>query len=411
MSEVNDLLNDVSEIDNGIKRDRWGRYVLPDPETGEIKPWTRATTLANIMDDTTSLDVWKTRNLIYGIGCREDLFALAASVSGAELAEDKETLDGVAAAAEEIGGGNVKSNLGTAMHGFTQRLDLGDDTQVPSEWSKDIEAYLAEMKNFGLWTHENFVEKVVLVPELGVAGTIDRLLMGDDLNAPVTADLKTGKVKGKGRSFAIQLAIYSRATHWFDPTNNELHEMPKMDQERGLIIHLPIGEAKCTFHEIDLVAGWEQVLIASQVHSGRSRNDFSKPLSKWGTPAEKPARKSRAKSKTVTEDEAVATVVEVFGKKTEVHDTFTLRWAWIRSRVGAIIGHGHRDALATEWSITAPGVPGFKKGGPTTNEEIDLVAEACSLVEKANGMPFPQSGDPAVPITTKNNYVQEQQSA
>ena len=44
------------------KHDRWGRYLLPDPETGAERAWTRATTVARTLADEYGLTKWKLRH-------------------------------------------------------------------------------------------------------------------------------------------------------------------------------------------------------------------------------------------------------------------------------------------------------------------------------------------------------------
>jgi hypothetical protein len=278
---VNNVLNGVVDADDGVKRDQWGRYLLADPTTGEIIPWTRATTLAGCLDDTTSLDIWKNRNIVFGIGRRPDAYALAASAATTTDTEDKRTLDVAIHLAEEASQSSAKANLGTALHGFTQRNDLGEkNVVVPEQWTNDVVAYTDGFTTWNMWPHDNFIERVLLIPEIRTAGTVDRLLMADDWELPKIGDLKTGKVEGKGRSFAIQLAIYSRATHWHDPKDNSYHEMPAIDQAKGVIIHLPVGQGRCDFYEVDLVAGWEAALLANDVHQWRKRKDLCIPFAK-----------------------------------------------------------------------------------------------------------------------------------
>jgi hypothetical protein len=283
-TEVNDLLNfDAAKHDDGIKRDQYGRYLIPDPATGEVRAWTRATTLSSILDDAKALQTWNDRNLAFGIGRREDLFAMAASVATSTEAEDKKCLDDVIATARTAAQQDAKANLGTALHGFTQRFDVGEKgVEVPSQWKADIDAYLAGMKAYALWPYERMVEVVLIVPELECAGTADRFLCGDNFpgDLPVVGDLKTGKVEGKGRQFAVQLAIYAHASHWYDPKTGELHEMPKVNQSQGIVIHLPVGQAEVHFYEVDLVAGWEAAQLAYDIHKWRRRNDLATPLAK-----------------------------------------------------------------------------------------------------------------------------------
>src|SRR5690606_40709505 len=71
------------------KFDQYGRYVLPDPETGEERSWTRATTVANKIADRFGLEQWAKRNVVLGIAAREDLYALAVSCKP----EDKDQLN------------------------------------------------------------------------------------------------------------------------------------------------------------------------------------------------------------------------------------------------------------------------------------------------------------------------------
>jgi len=60
-------------------RDHYGRYLLPDPATGEERAWTRATTWARTLSDMTGLHKWECRMVARGITLRPDLYALAAA--------------------------------------------------------------------------------------------------------------------------------------------------------------------------------------------------------------------------------------------------------------------------------------------------------------------------------------------
>ena len=48
----------------------------------------------------------------------------------------------------------------------------------------------------------------------------------------------------------------------------------EVDLHRGLVIHLPQGEGKCTLHWADIHAGFEGVRLAEQVWKWRSRKDL-----------------------------------------------------------------------------------------------------------------------------------------
>src|SRR5215472_1429035 len=114
------------------ERDRYGRYILPDPKTGKRRSWTRATTWAQTIADTYALNQWQKRMVALGLAQRPDLLAQVATV----LEPD----------AEEHAGASQRSNLGTALHSFLEHLDLGREVQVPEPWDQDVAAYRQTLK-------------------------------------------------------------------------------------------------------------------------------------------------------------------------------------------------------------------------------------------------------------------------
>jgi hypothetical protein len=62
-----------------------------------------------------------------GVSMRQDLYLLAASAA----ADDKETLDKVAEAAQEAASSSRGANTGSALHSFTERLDRGEQVAAP----------------------------------------------------------------------------------------------------------------------------------------------------------------------------------------------------------------------------------------------------------------------------------------
>lgn len=260
----------------GPKRDRYGRYLIPDPATGRERAWTRATTLADTLDDRYNLELWKLRTAATGFAHRPDLLALVAAHQG-----DKKALDRVCADALEAGKAGEGANLGTALHALTERIDRGEDALVIDSLRADVEAYRKTLAESGLTIAtlpdgRLAREVIVLCPELEVAGTADHLFAGDKLTV---GDLKTGAsaIDWAMNSIAIQLAIYAHATHIFDPTTDTLTEMPPVDLERALVIHLPVGSGECTLHEVDIAAGWEAAQHAAWVRGWRKRKGLSKP--------------------------------------------------------------------------------------------------------------------------------------
>jgi len=262
-----------------------------------VKSWTRATTLAGTLDDRYGLEKWGNRNVVLGIAARPDLYALAASCTP----EDKEQLGRIVEQAQEAAKSRSGANLGTALHRLTERIDRGEILDVPKEWKPDIDAYCQTLADTGVRILPEWIERVVVTPQYGAAGTLDRLVHVD--GRFMVADLKTGKDAvsyGMG-DIAIQLAIYANATHaWIgdaekvprdrfgryelpDPAEEpDAYEiLPNVDLERALVIHLPVGQGECTLHEVDIQAGREAIDLALAVRAWRKRKDLSTPLSQW----------------------------------------------------------------------------------------------------------------------------------
>ncbi len=253
------------------RRDRWGRYRLPDPQTGEQKSWTRATTWASSVADTYGLTKWKLRMAAKGVATRRDLIALASSLS---VTEDKDALDRLAEQAIEHVGGTA-ANLGTALHAFTEQVDGGEHPEIPEPWDRDIAAYRQMLDAAGIETIPRYIERIVVVPELGVAGTLDRVVRLGGKH--YIADVKTGAdLKFSWGEIAIQLALYAHAEAMWDGEDYE--PWPVVDRERAIVFHLPVGQARCDLYWVDIAAGWEAAQLCGAVRAWRTRKDLAAPL-------------------------------------------------------------------------------------------------------------------------------------
>jgi hypothetical protein len=421
--------------------------VIPDPDTGKERSWTRATTLAGTLADRFGLEQWSKRNVVLGIGARADLYAQAASCTP----EDKGVLNRIVAQAEEASKSHAGANLGTALHRFTERVDAGEDVSPPAPWDADVAAYVETMKAHGVAVLPDWIERVLLVPSLGVAGTCDRLCNAMEWALPRIGDLKTGKdvLRYSMPEIAIQLALYSRATHWFDPKSEQLFEIElQIDQELALVMHLPVGQASCTLYEVDIAAGWEMAQVAAGVREWRKRKDLAGQLvpvngttgtpqdrqTPSGSPGKVPSRENgdqpaegSVPADTPAEgtpsagpapDPHVAEVEQLLrsghagdigpGEITQAdlesetnEELHQARLVWLRDRIQTIKDHSPEavEMLAREWSTHAH-IPTLKAGGPRDAEEVEVVARSCSLVEKEHGIPFPPE-EPGVEVVTK----------
>ena len=269
------------------KRDHYGRYLLPEPETGYEKPWTRVTTVANTLADRYGLEQWAQRNTVLGIGTRPDLYALAV----ASTIEDRSQLNSIVKQAQEAAEASSGRNLGSALHRLTERVDRGDDLDIPDAWKGDVDAYCKTLSDYHVKIMPDWIERIVVLPDIGVAGTFDRLVHLEtpkgQPNTWTVADLKTGKdvTKYGTTEIAIQLALYANASHVWNGTGYDPMPSP-IDREKGLIIHLPVGKSACTLYTVDIKAGWEAVQLALDVREWRKRKGLTTPYSLFGEAGE-----------------------------------------------------------------------------------------------------------------------------
>lgn len=252
------------------KRDRWGRYLLPDPDSGKDKAWTRATTWASTVADTYGLTQWQLRMVAKGIATRRDLYALAAATP----VEDRKTFDRLVNDAKEAAAASSGANLGTALHAFTERLDRGEVVEAPDPWQADIDAYRKAMTERGVQVHRQWIERITIVRSLSVAGTFDRVVTVDGRR--MIADVKTGKdLSYSWGEIAIQLAIYAHADAIWNDRAGAYEDMPTVDTDRALVMHVPVGKGWCQLHEVDIAAGWQMAQTCADVRKWRSRRDLA----------------------------------------------------------------------------------------------------------------------------------------
>ncbi|MGH9200696.1 MAG: hypothetical protein ACRD2A_05615 [Vicinamibacterales bacterium] len=387
--------------DAKIRRDRWGRYVLPHPDTGKDQSWTRVTTVSRTLADRFALEQWDQRNVAYGLGQRMDLFARAAAAKR----DDDETLTEIIKEAKGAAASRSAAVMGSAVHQFTERIDRGEQLAIPPPIDADVKAYRSKMMIAGIEIVPDWIERIVCVADLGIAGTMDRLVtlsrlmrrMPDQDNMwplPRVGDVKTGKdVERWGMAeIPLQEGLYAHASHWWD--GESWHEMPPVDLARAIIMHVPVGQGSCTLYEVDIEAGWEAVRLALDIREWRKRKDLCSVI-------EIPAAIMRAAGDGEVEPAGDATASPAPSPSTNDKIPTEQRRIWLLNRVAAIkaAGSEQKRRLAGLWSLRAE-IPTFPKGGPRSDAEIDAVAGMCELVEMEFEMPFGAS-DPTLPEPTK----------
>lgn len=257
------------------KRDHYGRYKLPHPDTGDEVVWTRATTFADTLEDSYSLTQWKMRATAKGISQRPDLVTLAQSL---DMDEDKKQFDDLTKSALTVAQADKRSNLGTALHKMTEYVDRGKPFRIPDAHVADIDAYRRLKGENDIQTNPSFVERITVLPDWKVAGTFDRIIRRG--GKFYIADLKTGdNLYHSWKKIAIQLALYAHGEGLWNAGTAVYEVLPPVDQEKGFVIHLPAGKGEATLWEVNIAEGWEAAQLCAHVRDWRRRKDLAQQVS------------------------------------------------------------------------------------------------------------------------------------
>lgn len=244
------------------KRDNFGRPLIIPPDGGKPVAYRRCTTFIDVLADRGALERWKQRKTAIGLSMRSDLLLRVQAEK-----KNNATLDKICEWALQAAGSDASANIGTAIHSLTEQIDRGETPEIPEAFAKDIQAYLHATKALTM----KAIEVFVVNDDLKVGGTFDRIAL--DLE-PVVADLKTGSITYDAGKIAMQLAVYAHSQIY----NIETGERTPLDvsHQRGLVIHLPQGEGRCSILEADLEEGWRGAQLAADVWAWRSKKGFLK---------------------------------------------------------------------------------------------------------------------------------------
>lgn len=266
----------------GVERDRWGRPKIIVPDQSGTTPYTRASTLAKALDDTKAIADWKARMTGRGVAMRPDLLALFASLNDMEDREQKKAANEAAEAAQEAAGSTTKRTIGTAFHTFTEHYDKTGQfpPHVPEGILRTLLVNYAEKTRHIRWLAW---EQFVVVDEIGVAGTADRVGVVQG-QKPRIHDIKSGRVDYGQLAFAMQLAIYAHG-RLYRAQDGARSGWPAMDLEVGHIIHADQKTGEVTLYDVDLVAGWKAVKLATDVRAARKAKGLMQPTKLPAPPA------------------------------------------------------------------------------------------------------------------------------
>jgi hypothetical protein len=274
------------------RRDRWGRPLLVPPGGGERQPYTRMSTMSGYLCDKSALETWTRQKLAIGLSRREDLCALIASLpvihdcftdksllTKEQKKSDVETKARLAEymeAAMEAGDRLYKANWGTAIHAFIER---GVWDSAPQRMIADVQAALKMFADHKLEVLAT--ERFVVNDALQAAGTFDYLVRHPKYGC-VIADVKTGQMDGHGLEFGVQFSGYAGGVlyDWKTDERTPLESLTggePVNQDVGLLIHVPLGQARTALYPINLVRGRQAAQLAVQVREERSYKEFIGP--------------------------------------------------------------------------------------------------------------------------------------
>lgn len=355
-----------------FNRDRWGRPLIIPADGGKPIAYSRFSSHGQCLEDKFALEKWKLRTAARGFVNRADLFAQVAACP----IDDTKRIDQLVGQALEAGGSSVGAGLGTALHEFAERIDLGDISidDVPAPWGHDIAAYLSEITAHRLVVVPELIECRLVNDELRLAGTADRFYRRTD-GRLVCADLKTGKAIGHNPlAYVVQLAAYANSV-LYDIETGARTPIGDIDLTTGLIIHVPSGKAECHILEVDLHAGLEAARLATSVRTWQGKRGLVRP-------AEPPIE---------VVEEAAQRVAEAFPGTVEIADP--ARVEWVAERARAVLAHSAAagDSLGRRWPVD---VPTFRQTSEFTVQQLEAIISVLDSIETAHGLPFPAS-DPA----------------
>lgn len=252
-----------------------GRYddLPPVPGYEKVKSWTRVTTLKSTLEDQSLLDAWKRRQLLLGIKAEPKLLGEIGPQLDPSTRFGRNKLNAICDRAMEIAGSHAGAEKGSDLHSLIESdhvtpLDLDQLDDESRTWFVEYRRTLTEG---GITILPEFVERTVVIPEIGCAGTLDMIV--NHRGKLRIGDLKSQKTLIFGQmALCIQLACYSRASYMLDEKSWTWKNMPQVEQDAGVIIWVPaIEPGQAGPKRVDLDFGWEMALESVKTRKNRNR--------------------------------------------------------------------------------------------------------------------------------------------
>ena len=399
---------------DNARRDRWGRYLVVPPGGGKPTGYTRATTVAKALDDTSNLMAWSNRMTALGLAQRPDLLALVQAADP----DDRDELNKVCERAKEAGGATARRDLGTALHTMVEKAHADPEWKVPDTYAADVAAVQAAIEAAGYEVVDGMSEVMVVLDRHTIAGTSDLTLRRRADGRLRISDIKTGASVNYGAlAWAIQLSVYAQADARYvqgsahDGSQDQRLPMPEVDRDTALILHVQPGSGVCDVHELDIAAGADALEVAMAVRTWRKRKGLLVPFTIEGGGTAGTATQDAATTPSTSveptpprapdQPAAVVPCPAAAGDPSPLTDSLDAvlhqaRVAWVLNRIEAVKERGEDATRRLGTAMPdGPTPKAVREGTPWTAVQLEAWNAHVTAVEAEFELPFSDE-DPAV---------------
>jgi hypothetical protein len=412
----------IEPLPDPIRRDQYGRYKVLPLKGKKPVGYSRATTIAKALDDTSNLAAWGKRMTALGLASRPDLLAMVQTTD----ATDKKALDRLCESASEAGGATARRDLGTALHKMFEQSCVTPGYKPPATYAADITAIHTTLREAGLQVVDECSELMVVIDKHQIAGMADLIVERISDGELFIADLKTGSSVAYGAlGWAIQLSIYANADNVYiqgaavDGSEDLRAPMPTVNKQQAVIIHCEPESGSCTLHTLNIERGFEALECAMEVREWRKARQLLVPFKGAGgaesgavVAPDVPAASTDGLPDAVSTatgsgdvGEVTASSVAQIAATSPTPDTthitadeaaleerdhmLHIRRLWLLERIRIIGEQGFITTLQAEWPEGCAGPKAVRSRQATWNiAETAAVVKCVDTVEMAHDMPF-----------------------
>jgi hypothetical protein len=405
----------IEPLPDPIRRDQYGRYKVLPLKGKKPVGYSRATTIAKALDDTSNLAAWGKRMTALGLASRPDLLAMVQTTD----ATDKKALDRLCESASEAGGATARRDLGTALHKMFEQSCVTPGYKPPATYAADITAIHTTLREAGLQVVDECSELMVVIDKHQIAGMADLIVERISDGELFIADLKTGSsVQYGALGWAIQLSIYANADNIYiqgaavDGSEDLRAPMPLVNKQQAFIIHCEPESGSCDLYTLNIERGFQALECAIEVREWRKARQLLVPFKGAGGaesgavvahdgPAASTDGLPDAVSTATGSSDGVGEVTASSEPSSTPHITDTeaalverdhmlnLRKLWLLERIRIIGEQGFITTLQAEWPDNCAGPKAVRNGDAIWNiAETAAVVKCVDTVEMAHDLPF-----------------------